>query len=247
MAVCNPLWPHRRQYRLTRSATPPLGPQAIAAIETVVGHKFSDQQLLVRALTHSSAATGDSYERLEFLGDRVLGLVLADHFFHNCTDDDQGGLSLRLHAAARQSSLAEVAEALNIAAYVHTQSNMDVAQNPSVLADVVESIVAALYLDAGFEVASAFIKAHIPLNKGVLTAKEKDAKSRLQELVLQRGLALPRYDLVEKSGPEHAPIMCYQVVIDGFDPVLGTAGSRKIAEQNAAMALLEILAKADKG
>lgn len=218
---------------------------ALAVLETAIGHVFTDRQLLVEALTHAShGPSAASYERLEFLGDRVLGLVLAEHYFSSCPQDDEGGLSLRFHAAARQSTLAAIARALDIAAHVRSQSGMNVAANDSILADVVESLMAAIYLDAGLEPVRRFVIARWPLDSAAPAKADKDAKSQLQEFAMQRGVALPRYRLVTRTGPDHAPEMTYAVAVDGFVEVEATAGSRKQAEQ---MAAAKLLARIEEG
>ena len=218
---------------------------ALATLEAEIGHVFTDRRLFVEALTHAShGPSGASYERLEFLGDRVLGLVLADHVFSAYPQDDEGALSLRFHAAARQSTLADIARDLNVASHVRSQSGMDVAANQSILADVVESLMAAIYMDGGLEPVRRLITARWPLNSGAPAKAEKDAKSRIQEFAMRRGLALPRYRLVARTGPDHAPEMTYAVAVDGFGEVEATAGSRKQAEQ---MAAAELLARIDKG
>jgi len=211
-------------------------------LEQAIGHQFTDRKILHEALNHSSCTkSSQSYERLEFLGDRVLGLLLADHFFAAFPDDDEGALSLRLHGEARMSTLAEIAKTLHLADYIKSQNGFDIAQNDGVLADVVESLMAAIYLDAGLLPARAFLNRHWPLNTAADARNEKDAKSSLQEWSLQRGLGLPVYRQVAKSGPDHAPKMTYEVKIKGYDAVIATAGSRKIAEQTAAAALLKKL------
>ena len=218
---------------------------ALAVLETAIGHVFTDRQLLVEALTHAShGPSATSYERLEFLGDRVLGLVLAEHYFSSCPQDDEGGLSLRFHAAARQSTLAAIGRALDIAAHVRSQSGMNVAANDSILADVVESLMAAIYLDAGLEPVRRFVIARWPLDSAAPAKADKDAKSQLQEFAMQRGVALPRYRLVTRTGPDHAPEMTYAVAVDGFVEVEATAGSRKQAEQ---MAAAKLLARIEEG
>ena len=111
----------------------------------------------------ATLAQKGSYERLEFLGDRVLGLLLADHFYVAFPDDDEGTLSLRLHGEARMSTLADVARALSLADYIQSQTGLDIASNDSVMADVVESIMAAIYLDSGLDAAKAFLERHWPL------------------------------------------------------------------------------------
>lgn len=216
----------------------------LAPLEAALGHVFQDRSLLQMALTHSSASAAvKSYERLEFLGDRVLGLVLANEYFHQCPRDDEGQLSLRLHALARQSSLVEIARVLDLAPLISTQPGMDVEQNESILADVVESLIAALFLDAGLDAAKSFILANWQFQTGPIGTREKDAKSRLQEIAMERGLALPVYRLVEKTGPDHAPQMVYEVQVAGMPVIAATAGNRKAAEQEAASLMLTQLDK----
>ena len=211
-------------------------------LEKDLGHQFADRGILQEALRHSSrAGIKKSYERLEFLGDRVLGLLLAHYFFETFPDEDEGALSLRLHAEARMSALAVVARKLRLDDYIQSQAGLDVAANDSLMADVVESIMAAIYIDAGLNAAKDFLERHWCLNSNLFKHQGKDAKSRLQEWSLQRGLGLPVYQLLFKSGPDHAPQMIYEVKIEGFNAFKATAGSRKIAEQNAAEAMLEHL------
>jgi ribonuclease-3 len=139
------------------------------------------------------------------------------------------------------STLADVARALRLADYIQSQTGLDIAGNDGVMADVVESIMAAIYLDAGLDAAKAFLDRHWPLNSDRISLLGKDPKSSLQEWSLQRGLGLPEYRQVAKSGPDHAPQMTYEVKIEGYDAANATAGSRKVAEQTAAASLLEQL------
>jgi len=220
----------------------------LAALQARLGHSFADHGLLAEALTHASAGAGAaSYERLEFLGDRVLGLILAEYFHAHCPADDEGKLSLRYHAAARQSTLADVARRMGIAPHVRVQSGMDVATNESVLSDLVESLVAALYLDGGFEAARRFVLANWPLDTAAPARGEKDAKSRLQEFAMQQGLPLPAYRMVSREGPDHAPRMMFAVSLEGHGEESAAAGSRKQAEQMAASRLLaRVLGKGER-
>ena len=235
MAVRHPLFAHRGRHYLTG-----IGPHdELALLEDAIGHHFSDRELLAEALTHSSAGGQlRSYERLEFLGDRVLGLVLATYFHAHCPKDDEGQLSLRFHAAARQSTLAAVARDLGLATYIAAQAGMDVGSNESVLSDVVESLVAAIYLDGGLEPVRKLVLAKWPLDAAAPALGEKDAKSRLQEYAMSKGLALPAYSLLSREGPDHAPMMTYAVRLDGHGEETATAGARKQAEQMAASRLL---------
>ena len=214
----------------------------LQTLEKNIGHSFANRGILLQALCHSShSGAKASYERLEFLGDRVLGLLLAHYFYAAFPNDDEGALSLRLHGEARMSTLADVARALNLADYIQSQAGLDIAGNDGVMADVIESIMAAIYLDAGLDAAKTFLERHWPLSGNAVSRHEKDPKSCLQEWSLQRGLGLPKYRQVSKSGPDHAPQMTYEVKIDGHDAIIATASSRKIAEQTAASTLLKLL------
>ena len=154
----------------------------LATLETSIGHQFADRKILHEALSHSSHIDFErSYERLEFLGDRVLGLLLADYFYAAFPQDDEGALSLRLHGEARMSTLAIIAKNLQLADYIKSQSGLDIAGNDGVMADVVESLMAAIYLDAGLEAAWGFLHRHWPLNSCADAQNKKDAKSKLQE------------------------------------------------------------------
>ncbi len=211
-------------------------------LEKIIGHSFANREILHQALCHSShSGSKASYERLEFLGDRVLGLLLAQYFYAAFPNDDEGALSLRLHGEARMSTLADVARALSLADYIKSQAGLDISGNDGVMADVVESIMAAIYLDAGLDAAKAFLERHWPLNGNTISRHEKDPKSCLQEWSLQRGLGLPKYRQLSKNGPDHAPQMIYEVKIEGYDAMSAAGGSRKIAEQTAAAALLKQL------
>lgn len=215
---------------------------SLQKLEQHIGHTFVNRNILQRALCHSShAGSKTSYERLEFLGDRVLGLLLADYFYAAFPDDDEGELSIRLHDQARMSTLASVARNLELADYIQSQTGFDIASNDSVMADVVESIMAAIYLDAGLNAAKTFLNLHWPLNNHPASCHAKDPKSSLQEWSLKRGLGLPEYRLVAKDGPDHVPQMTYEVKIKGYNATRATAGSRKIAEQKAAASFLEKL------
>ena len=218
----------------------------LAELETRLGYKFADRSLLQKSLTHASfSGPTASYERLEFLGDRVLGLLLAHYFYEHCPNDNEGALSLRLHSEARTATLAIVARKLNIADFLQTQPGMSFAENDNVLADIIESLLAAIYLDSGLNDAAAFLKAHWPLAITTPASREKDAKSQLQEWALGQGLGLPVYRRLAKSGPDHAPEMTYEVSVANLGSKSAAGSSRKIAEQKAAAALLAHLQARD--
>ena len=218
----------------------------LAELETRLGYKFVNQSLLRQSLTHASfSGPTASYERLEFLGDRVLGLLLAHYFYEHCPDDNEGALSLRLHSEARTATLAMVARKLNISDFLQTQPGMCFAENDNVLADVIESLLAAIYLESGLDGAAAVLQAHWPLASATPASREKDAKSRLQEWALGQGLGLPVYRQLAKSGPDHAPEMTYEVSVANAGSKSATGNNRKVAEQKAAAALLKRLKAGD--
>ena len=220
--------------------------RALAELETLLGYNFVNRSLLQQSLTHASfSGPTASYERLEFLGDRVLGLLLAHYFYEHCPDDNEGALSLRLHSEARTVTLAMVARKLNISDFLQTQPGMSFAENDNVLADVIESLLAAIYLESGLDEAAAVLQAHWPLASTTPASREKDAKSRLQEWALGQGLGLPVYRQLAKSGPDHAPEMTYEVSVANAGSKSATGNNRKIAEQKAAAALLERLKAED--
>ena len=220
--------------------------RSLGELETRLGYKFANQSLLQQSLTHASfSGPKASYERLEFLGDRVLGLLLAHYFYEHCPDDNEGALSLWLHSEARTATLSVVARKLNIADFLQTQSGMCFAENDNVLADVIESLLAAIYLDSGLDDAATFLRAHWPLSSNTPASREKDAKSRLQEWALGQGLGLPVYRQLAKSGPDHAPEMTYEVSVANAGSKSATGSNRKIAEQKAAAALLACLQAGD--
>lgn len=219
---------------------------AIAELEQRIGHSFKDPALLQRALTHSSAVaptkrTQNSYQRLEFLGDRVLGLVVADRLQRDNATANEGGLSRALNAVVRKESCAEVARKLNVApALILGQSEAKTggAQKEAILGDVCEAIIGALYLDGGLEIARSFIETWFAkfIKNGV--DGKGDAKTSLQEWAQSRSLNLPKYVEVAREGPDHAPEFTIEVQLDRHEPVRATGKSKKIAEHDAATAFL---------
>src|ERR1700733_11204925 len=182
----------------------------LAALEAALGHRFEKPELLVQALTHSSAShlaaprrhTGRSYERLEFLGDRVLGLVIAEMLLSAYPDEPEGALARRHADLVRKETLAAVAGEIDLAQHIRLPAIEERAarSNPSLLADVCEAVIAALYLDGGFVVAQAFVTRHWTPRMAALVAPPKDPKTALQEWAQGRGRKLPAYRLVKSEG-----------------------------------------------
>jgi ribonuclease-3 len=219
---------------------------SLEEIEARIGHVFTDKGLLARALTHPSAVSGiekrsGSYQRLEFLGDRVLGLAVAAMLFKALPDDDEGTLSRRLSDLVRAETCAEIAVVLGLGDGVHvgpTESQTAVGRRPGVLADLCEAVIGAIHLDAGWAAAEAFV---IRNWSGRLVANApplRDAKSALQEWAQGRGLATPVYKVVARAGPDHAPLFTMAVIIPGLADGIGEGAAKRQAEIAAATSVL---------
>ena len=234
-------------------------PAPVAALAAALGHEFDRPELLVEALTHPSAlpqARGRarhrdgpqrSYERLEFLGDRVLGLVVADLLWRRFADEPEGDLTRRHTHLVRREALARVALSIGLGTYLilsPAEALAGAADNPAILADVCEAVIAAIFLDGGFDKAAEFVRRRWQPLVETMTEPPRDPKTSLQEWAQARGLALPSYMLVETSGPDHAPRFTVAAKVAGFEPAAATASSKRQAEAQAAAMLLEALAAA---
>ena len=209
-----------------------------------LGYRFADDALLERALRHASLDVEQDNEQLEFLGDRVLGLVVADHLVKAHADEHEGDLARRHAQLVSRKTCASIAADLGLAAVLKTDEGIrqkgDVPRN--VLADGCEAVLGAVYLDGGLEAARQIIMA---LWQDVFAAQTEapiDNKSALQEWLMQRGKPLPEYEIIDRSGPDHAPEFTVAVTSD-IGAAQGTGASRKLAEQRAAAALLQLLEK----
>jgi ribonuclease III len=222
-----------------------------------IGHIFARPALLAEALTHPSAVTpqrgrhrhrapvSQTYERLEFLGDRVLGLVIADLLWHRHPDEPEGHLTRRLTQLVRRDALARVAREIGLERHLvlsRAEAALGAAQNPGILADVCEAVIAAIYLDAGFPAAFAFVERWWAGLIAEIEGPPQDPKTRLQEWAQARGLGLPAYRLVTTEGPDHAPRFTVAARVAQSDEASATASSKRAAETEAAAALLALLA-----
>ncbi len=245
MADRHPLLADLRSGLVTRDAATPLQPGDLAEI---LGHRFAEPALLTQAFTHSSAfgaaATrrrGSSYERLEFLGDRVLGLVVAEMLYDAFPEESEGALARRLAELARKETIARVAQSLGLGRHLVISRGEEEGggrTNPSLLADACEAVVGALYLDGGLAPAKAFIVRHWRPLLAEDIRPPKDAKTALQEWAQGSGLPLPAYRITASEGPPHDPVFAVEVAVEGRAPVTGSGRSRRAAEQAAAAALL---------
>jgi len=214
------------------------------ALEERLGYRFRDRDLLDLALTHVSApgaGTGVSYQRLEFLGDRVLGLAVAEMLYRAYPDAAEGELSRRLAELVRRESCAEVAQAWDVgphlklgAGEVHSGGR----RNTAILADACEAIIGAVFLDGGYEAARALVERAFAQRLAAPRRPLRDAKTALQEWAQGRGLPTPVYAIVEQVGPDHAPKFRVSAKVEGLDLALGLGASKRSAEQDAARSLL---------
>jgi ribonuclease-3 len=205
-----------------------------------LGHAFHDKSLIARALTHASADTVRSNERLEFLGDRVLGLVVADKLHQLYPEDPEGVLALKLNALVRREACAAAAERAGLADHVVLAASEAASggrRKSAILAGVCEAVIAALYLDGGYDVARAFIERYWDDGFAKLGADMRDAKTALQEWAQARRDA-PVYKLVGREGPDHAPRFVVEVTIKSEGSATGEGNSKREAEQAAARTLL---------
>jgi ribonuclease III len=225
---------------VTRKLT---GEALALALREPTGHLFLDHARLRRALTHASArgGTGADYERLEFLGDRVLGLVIADLLFHAFPAATEGELSLRLNALVNAETLAEIAEEIGLPHLIHAGSeirSLEGRKRVNLRADALESLIAALYLEGGLETARRFILRYFEPRSKASGAARRDPKTELQEWAHQAAGAAPVYTLDGREGPDHDPVFTVSVRVGSYSPSAGTGRSKREAEQAAAMALL---------
>ncbi len=221
-----------------------MGVASLEELQKLLGYRFKDTSLLYQAISHRSILSANlSYERLEFLGDRVLGLIIAKHLFSDFKNEDQGKLTKRFHAQAKQTKLNEIALKIGLQKFIVAERGIDLTSQPSILADVVESVIAALYLDGGLKTAELFILNYWDWHGNVPEDILHNPKSALQEWSEAKGLGLPVYELMEKTGPDHSASFTTKVVIEGFSPSIGTGPSKKISEQNAAKQLMAFVSK----
>jgi ribonuclease-3 len=213
------------------------------ALAEKLGHVFSDPALLRRALTHASADSASSNERLEFLGDRVLGLIVAEKLHALYPGDPEGALALKFNSLARGAACARAATRAGLAEHLILASSEQAnggRAKPAILSGVCEAVIAALYLDGGLEAARRFVERYWGDFEG-LAAEMRDAKTRLQEWSQGRGRGeggAPVYVLVTREGPDHAPRFVVEARVPGHEPAQGEGGSKREAEQAAAAALL---------
>jgi ribonuclease-3 len=211
-----------------------------------LGHSFKDAALLSEALRHSSdpkvsQGAAASNQRLEFLGDRVLGLVVAEWLLDRYPDEAEGEIARRHANLVRRDALARAGGDIDLASFLSLSRGEDEAggrRNPALIADACEAVIAALYLDGGLDAAALFIRARWAEMIAEAPEPPVDAKTHLQEWAQARSLKLPSYAETGRQGPAHNPQFTIEAQVDGYPPVAGNGTSKRAAEQAAAKALL---------
>jgi len=218
----------------------------LLAFSARLGHSFADPGLLQRAVTHASmvSPTRDHNQRLEFLGDRVLGLVMADALLKADLQAAEGLLAPRFNALVRKETCAEVAREIDLGAVIRlgrSEMKSGGRRKEALLADAMEAVIAAVYRDAGFEAARAVVMRLWGPRIAAVDADSRDPKTALQEWAQARGEPPPAYAEVAREGPDHQPVFTIEARLASGPAERATAGSKRQAEQAAAAALLQRL------
>ena len=218
-------------------------PARLDEISERLGYRFRNLALLTEALTHGSTQKhkGD-YQRLEFLGDRVLGLVIAEHLFRAHPGDEEGQLTHVLSSLVRSEACAEAGDTIGLSDLViigagERAKGMNL--NRTVLGDAMEALVAAIYLDSGLDEARAFVLRCWDAQLKAPKLAAKDPKTFLQEWALARALPIPAYKIISREGPEHEPVFVVSVEVKDRPPAEGTAKAKRAAEMDAAEQFLK--------
>jgi len=222
----------------------PPRPVALKDLQERIGYGFQDMSLLEEALTHSSAAPvgGAHYERFEFLGDRVLGLVVADTLLKRNRDAEEGELARALNALVRKEACVVVARQIGLGQLVlmdDSEVRQGGREKKGLLGDTCESLIAAIFLDGGYSAAEGFIVSQWADQFEAADSIRPDAKTALQEWAHQAHGTTPDYDVIERTGPDHAPHFRIAVHVANGRPMEGSGKSKRDAEREAATKLLE--------
>jgi ribonuclease III len=224
-----------------------LRPRKYKELEKTLGHRFRNQPLLEVALTHASMRGGkckqSDNERLEFIGDRVLGLAIAELLNEHFPEANEGELARRYNRLVRGETCAKIARSIGLGAHLilsDSEAGSGGRAKGTILADGMEAILGAIFIDAGYLKSRNIVRAlWASQSEELLTTATPDAKSALQEWAQGQGLSLPHYVEIARKGPDHAPRFTSEVRIDGKSPAHGEGASKRSAEQAAARALLE--------
>ena len=228
-----------------------MGQSEYSAFEAAIAYRFKDEALLRLALTHPSCAKTEddapyNNQRLEFLGDSVLALLVAELLYSMYPHEQEGDLARRHSALVNGAQLSEVAKTLGLGESLQMSRSEEECggrENASNLEDACEALIGAIYLDGGLQAAQAFVHAHWSKLAEAVSEPPKDPKTGLQEWAQARGLGLPVYRVASHTGPAHAPEFTISVEVEGYPPAQAVAGSKKQGERDAAEALLASVEK----
>jgi len=212
-----------------------------AELYGILGYTFKNSDYLREALTHPSLEGSANYQRMEFIGDRVLGLTIASWMYELYPSVDEGGLASRHTNLVRREACVKVAESLELGRFLHmAKSSEDTGgrKRGTILADACESVIGAIYLDAGYVVAEKFIRANWQDLANNVKVADRDAKTRLQEMVQATGRPTPVYTTIDKSGPDHEPTFTISVKVKDEGEEVAKGQSKREAEQQAATLML---------
>jgi len=224
-------------------------PQNLKALEDILEYSFKDKNLLITALTHRSCLADpkvtESYERLEFLGDAILEMLISDYLFKQYPDKKEGFLTSARSAVVRTESLSQISKEFQINQFIlisKGEESSNGRENPSTLEDVIESIMGALFCDGGIEATTIFFNKFIlPKAENISEDKLKDAKSTLQEKIQAKGLLSPIYQTISEKGPDHEKTFEVAVSINNIQIATGKGKSKQEAEQNSAQKALDLI------
>jgi len=211
----------------------------------ILGYSFKNKKFLEMALTHPSALSKKKrnyeFERLEFLGDRVLGLIIADFVFHQYPNEKEGVLARYQSVLVSRDICRKIGENIDLPKFVHYSINDYQSKNTTLIANAIESIIGAMFLDGGLEPCKNFIYTH--WSKDLIQEQQKDAKTIVQEWAQKKYNLVPEYTLVEKSGTDHSPIFKYKIFVEPHFESFGIGHNKKQAEQDAASNFIKKYAK----
>jgi len=219
-------------------------PQNRSTSPDLCGYKFKDPGLLERALTHPSLSGKINYQRMEFLGDRVIGLIIADWLLERFPDEAEGKLNSRFTQLVRKETLAEICLEMDIRDRIRMTPSADsdgTREKVAILSDICEAVIGAVYIDGGIDSACKLIHSYWKTRIDAGSVDLRDSKTQLQEWAQARGIAIPEYDMVGRSGPDHNPIFTIEVRLGSGMTATGEGTSKRAGEQEAAGTLLKKL------
>ncbi|AFX99614.1 ribonuclease III [Candidatus Endolissoclinum faulkneri L2] len=218
----------------------------LSVLSNILYHKFKNIEVLRQAITHASASpwAWNAYERLEFLGDRVLALIVTEQLLERFPNEREGAIAKRHVNLVRCEALAKVARTIQLGKFLilsRGEDNAGSRNSDAILSDAMEAVIGALYFDGGIEAARRFVTVEWNKLLELDILPPQDPKTSLQEWAQGHKLAMPRYTTTTQSGPAHSPQFTVQVIVDGYKPSIGVGRSKRLAEQAAAAKLIKLV------